>query len=137
MKTLWMSVFVFASCASTKDEIKNPVPAAAATPPPAEPAAQPSPQAERRADGVVEMAVTDQGFEPDHVPVKKGQPVTLVITRKTDATCAKDIVIPDHGITKALPLNEAVQVTFTPGKTGELKYGCAMNQMVGGVLLVE
>jgi plastocyanin len=137
MKTLWMSVFVLASCASTKDEIKNPARAVAATPPPAEPAARPAPPAERDADAVVQMAVTDRGFEPDRVPVKKGQPVTLVITRKTDATCAKDIVIPDHGITKALPLDQPVEVTFTPEKTGELKYGCAMKQMIGGVLLVQ
>jgi len=39
----------------------------------------------------------------------------------------------DHIKTK-LPLNKAVKVTFTPTKSGELKYGCGMNKMIGGVL---
>jgi plastocyanin len=135
MKFLCLSFCVLASCASTKDEIKNPLPAAGA-PAAAAPAAA-APVTVPSARGAVEMAVTDRGFEPDEVPVKKGEPVKLVITRKTDATCAKDIVIPEHGIRKALPLNQPVEVTFTPTKTGELKYGCAMNQMIGGVLVVQ
>jgi hypothetical protein len=30
-----------------------------------------------------------------------------------------------------------VEVPFTPTKSGELKHGCAMGKMVGGVLSVE
>ena len=60
-----------------------------------------------------------------------------MVTRKTDKTCAHDIVIPDLGVKKPLPLNEPVTVALTPQKTGELRYGCAMDQMVSGVLLVE
>jgi len=85
----------------------------------------------------VEMKVTDKGFEPATVTVKKGEPVTLVITRTTDATCATDIVIDDYGINTKLPLNKAVTVTFTPKKAGDLQYGCAMGKMIGGVLKVQ
>jgi plastocyanin domain-containing protein len=85
----------------------------------------------------VQMKVTDKGFEPATVTVKKGEPVTLVITRMTDATCATDIVIDDYGINTKLPLNKAVTVTFTPKKAGDLKYGCAMGKMIGGVLKVQ
>jgi plastocyanin domain-containing protein len=85
----------------------------------------------------VEMAVTDKGFEPSDVKVKKGEPVTLVITRKTDKTCATEIVIDEHKVKTSLPLNKPVTVTFTPTKSGELKYGCGMNKMVGGVIKVE
>jgi plastocyanin domain-containing protein len=85
----------------------------------------------------IEMSVTDKGFEPAAVKVTKGEPVTLVITRKTDATCAKEIVIDEHKINTPLPLNKPVKVTFTPKKSGELKYGCAMGKMIGGVLTVE
>ena len=88
-------------------------------------------------DGVVQMAVTEAGFEPASVTVKKGQPLKLVITRKTDKTCAKEIVIDDYGINTKLPLNQPVTVAFTPTKSGELKYGCAMDKMIGGVLFVE
>jgi plastocyanin domain-containing protein len=85
----------------------------------------------------VKMTVTENGFEPANVKVKKGEPVTLVITRKTDATCATEIVIDEHKVHTKLPLNETVKVTFTPNKSGKLKYGCAMGKMIGGVLTVE
>lgn len=85
----------------------------------------------------VAMTVTESGFEPSEVKVKKGEPVRLVITRKTDATCAKAITVDGTDIRRELPLNEPVEVTFTPAKAGDLRYGCGMNKMVGGVLKVQ
>jgi hypothetical protein len=73
--------------------------------------------------GTLQMLVTDSGFEPSTVKVKKGEPVKLVITRKTDKTCAKEIVIDEYGINTPLPLNTAVTVSFTPTQSGQLKYG--------------
>lgn len=88
-------------------------------------------------NGRIEMTVTKKGYEPSPVRVKKGEPLTLSITRTTDATCATEIVIPGYDIEQPLPLNETVTVTFTPRESGELKYGCAMRQMISGVLYVE
>ncbi len=85
----------------------------------------------------VEMKVTERGFEPQNVRVKSGEPVTLVITRATDSTCATEIVIDEYGINTKLPLNTPVTVSFTPKKSGMLKYGCAMQKMIGGVFKVE
>jgi plastocyanin domain-containing protein len=85
----------------------------------------------------VAMTVTDKGFEPATVKVKKGEPVTLLITRTTDKTCATEIVIDEHKVNAKLPLNKEVKVTFAPKKTGDLKYGCAMGKMIGGVVSVE
>lgn len=85
----------------------------------------------------IEMKVTENGFEPAKLEVKKGEPVTLVITRVVDGTCATEITIDGTDINQKLPLNETVSVTFTPKKSGELKYGCAMGKMIGGVLMVK
>jgi len=84
----------------------------------------------------VEMAITDKGYEPQNIRVKANEPVTLVITRKTDVTCGTEIVIDEYKINTKLPLNQPVTVTFTPTKSGELRYGCAMKKMVGGVIKV-
>jgi plastocyanin domain-containing protein len=96
---------------------------------PAEPALAPG--------NVVTLSVTENGFEPDRVRVKGGEPVKLVVTRKTDKTCATELVLPQHDINQKLPLGEPVEIAFTPEKSGELKYGCGMDQMISGVLLVE
>jgi plastocyanin domain-containing protein len=90
-----------------------------------------------KAGPTLALAVTEEGFLPDKLTVKKGQTVTLVVTRKTDATCARDLVIDDPPTRAQLPLNQPVTVAFTPNKTGELRFGCAMEKMVGGVILVE
>ena len=68
----------------------------------------------------IEMTVTNEGFvlAKPNATVKVGQPVKLVLTRKTDQTCVKEIVIQDYGINQPLPLDKTVQVTFTPKKAG-------------------
>jgi plastocyanin domain-containing protein len=83
----------------------------------------------------IALTVTE-GFVPAMIKVKKGEPLTLIVTRKSDDTCAREIVIKDAGIRAKLPLNKPVTVNLTPTKSGELKYSCGMG-MVGGVLSVE
>jgi hypothetical protein len=83
----------------------------------------------------VEIAVTENGFEPARVRVMKGEPLKLVVTRTTDKTCAKEIEIHDANIRADLPLNKPVTLTFTPQVDGELKYTCNMD-MITGVLEV-
>jgi plastocyanin domain-containing protein len=85
---------------------------------------------------VVRIEVTGEGFVPARAAVKAGQPVTLVVTRKTERTCATQIVIKDYGVDRALPVGQAVEVTFTPKKTGPIRYACAMD-MVAGELVAE
>jgi plastocyanin len=84
----------------------------------------------------VDMKVTEKGFEPKNIRVKGGEPVVLTITRTTDVTCGTEIVIDEYKVNEKLPLNQPVTVTFTPTKSGELRYGCAMKKMVGGVIKV-
>lgn len=84
----------------------------------------------------VALTVTDKGFEPANVKVKAGHPVRLVITRKTEKTCATEIVLEDIGIHQPLPLDTPVTVEFTPSETGTLRYACAMNH-IGGILTIQ
>ena len=84
----------------------------------------------------VAVEVTQDGFVPKEIPAKAGQAITLVVTRKTDLTCAKQIVFADLGVQKDLPLDQAVEVTVTPTKPGDLRFACGMD-MVAGKLVVQ
>ena len=107
-------------------------------PAPPQPAAPPGPAvADASADNTVQLAVTELGFEPPAVRVHAGKPVTLVVTRQTDYTCATELVVPAARVRVALPLHVPVTVSFVPPKSGRLRYGCGMQMMVSGVLLVE
>lgn len=86
---------------------------------------------------IVEVAVTKKGFEPKSIEVKSGTPLTLKVTRKTDATCAKAITVAGTDIKKDLPLNETVTVDVGTLKQGEVKFGCGMGKMVGGMIFVK
>lgn len=89
-----------------------------------------------RTPRTVQLTVTKDGFVPAEVKVRKGEPLKLVITRKVQRTCATEVVLQGTGIKKDLPLDQTVEIDFTPTKTGSIRYACAMG-MVGGVLLVE
>jgi plastocyanin domain-containing protein len=104
--------------------------------PKTEPAAA---EARKPSDGprVVPLTVTEKGYEPSPITLKKDEPVKLVVTRKTEQTCATEIVMKDYGINTPLPLNTPVEIAFTPNKTGTLTYGCAMGQMISGTFMVE
>lgn len=129
------TLFLIVAASGCKKDEPAPAPVAVKAPVPAEApkAAPPAPSNGR----VVELAVTDDGFVPANVTLKANEPVTFRVTRKTDETCARDLLIEGTDIKLALPLNETVQVAWTPTKAGRVKFGCAMEMMVGGVLLVE
>jgi plastocyanin domain-containing protein len=122
---------LLAACGGGNDQIPPPAKPTAAPAPAATPA--PAPTGGRR----IELTVTENGFEPTPIEVVAGQQVTLVVTRTIDNTCAREIVIKDHGIEAKLPLGKPVAIAFTPKKSGELIYGCGMDQMIRGVLLVR
>jgi hypothetical protein len=83
----------------------------------------------------VEMQVTEDGYVPAKIRANKGEKLRLVVTRTTDRTCAKEIVIKEAGINTPLPLGKAVTIEVSPKKSGELKYACGMD-MISGVILV-
>ncbi len=84
---------------------------------------------------VIDMQVTDEGFVPSKIKVKKGEKVRFVVTRKTDGTCAKEIVIKDAGIDQPLPLDVPVTVEFVARKSGEIRYACGMDHISGVVFV--
>lgn len=87
----------------------------------------------------IELAITEKGFEPDKVIVKKGEPVVLAFTRKTDKTCTKEVVVhvdDKHKIEKKLPLNTKVEIPVRFTSAGELGFACAMD-MNKGVIRVQ
>jgi len=85
----------------------------------------------------VEIKVTQNGYEPSPIKLKKGEPVKLVVTRTTEQTSATEIVVDKTDINVPLPLNKPVEIAFTPKESGKLVYGCHMGKMISGVFMVE
>lgn len=83
----------------------------------------------------VTLWVTSDGFVPASVHVPGDKPVHLTVTRKTEKTCATELVMPAYDIDQELPLNEAVDIRFTPKASGTVSYACGMDMLKGEIIV--
>lgn len=83
----------------------------------------------------VAISVTDEGFTPSTVRVRRGEPVTLVITRRTDATCATAAVFAGSGKSYTLPLNKPVRIPIPSNRAATIDFACPMDMYRGKVIV--
>ena len=83
----------------------------------------------------IQVTVTDNGFEPKNVVIKKGQEAVLVMTRKSQNTCATEAVFTETGKKYDLPLNQPVRIDLTGASPGTLHYACGMDMEHGTVVI--
>jgi plastocyanin domain-containing protein len=86
-----------------------------------------------------DISVTRKGFQPGEIDVPAKTPVTLVFTRKTNATCTKSVVVTlgdGKTLERELPLDEPVAIDVTFPRPGKLGYACSMD-MNKGVIVVR
>ena len=83
----------------------------------------------------VTVALTQKGYEPASLKLRRGVPAQVTFIRKVSATCGTQIVIADYDIKRALPLNEPVLVEFTPKKTGTFVFTCGMGMLRGALIV--
>lgn len=81
------------------------------------------------------VVVSGMDFLPGSLNLKRGVPARITFQRMTENTCGTEILIPDHGISRQLPLYENVVVSFTPKKAGEMAFSCGMNMMRGKIIV--
>jgi plastocyanin domain-containing protein len=85
--------------------------------------------------GAVAVTADDHGFSPSSVSFKKGAPASLVFTRTTDDTCAKEVVIPDLKITKELPKNQPVAIEIPTDTAKTLTFQCGMGMYKSSIVV--
>jgi plastocyanin domain-containing protein len=81
------------------------------------------------------IEINTKGYRPSSLKLQRGVRARVTFLRTTDATCAKEMVLPDFNIRRALPLNEPVVVTFTPTNKGTFTYVCGVNMMKGQLIV--
>ena len=81
------------------------------------------------------IEITTKGYQPSNFKLRRGVKARVTFLRTTDTTCVKEIVLPDFGIRRTLPLNQPVVVTFTPTRSGSFTFVCGMNMMSGQMIV--
>jgi plastocyanin domain-containing protein len=80
------------------------------------------------------IQVTDAGFEPKVIEVNKGEPVTLVVTRRSDHTCATEMIFAGNDSTYDLPYEKTVRIQLAPMTGDTLRYACGMDMYRGMIV---
>lgn len=83
----------------------------------------------------IEVRVSKDGYTPSTIRLKKGIHTHITFLRVDEKNCAGELVFPDLGIKKDLPLGKPVTVELMPDKDGEIRFTCGM-EMYRGKLLV-
>ena len=101
---------------------------------PSTPASASQPGDQSKPSPIATVKVTERGFEPDRVTAPKGASVRITFVRTTDATCAKEVIVPSQKITRPLPLNEPVTITINT-QGGEVAFACGMSMFKGTIVV--
>jgi thiol-disulfide isomerase/thioredoxin len=87
----------------------------------------------------IEISVTDGGFVPAQIEVARGEPVTLVFIRRSQATCSTDVHMTLPGgakIHELLPFEQPVEVPFRVDAPTSVEFACGM-EMDRGTIVVK
>ncbi|MBI2439554.1 MAG: sulfite exporter TauE/SafE family protein [Candidatus Moranbacteria bacterium] len=85
---------------------------------------------------IIRVTQKANGYFPNQLTVKKGQPVKLIVDSQESYSCAVSFVAPRAGIRKVLSPGENV-FEFVPDKTGQIPFSCSMGMYRGVINVVE
>jgi len=91
----------------------------------------------QKTNNVVNITVTNHGYESDVNTLKIGVPVTLNLNTDSVTSCSLAFLIPSLNISKFLPSTGKTTITFTPTKLGNLTYTCSMGMYSGSFTVVN
>jgi len=85
---------------------------------------------------MIEIRVRDGIYEPALIEAVAGKGISLKFIREDEAACAGQVIFPELGVQKELPLGKPVVVRLVPDKPGDFSFQCQMG-MYRGVLRVK
>lgn len=86
-------------------------------------------------DGAYKVVVSKDGFAPEEISYKKGQPLKFAFVRIDEQNCGDEVVFKDLNIRKKLPVGEVVTVDVPTDKSGEINFACGMDMFKGKIVI--
>ncbi len=79
----------------------------------------------------ITIEITDKGYSPSYLKVKKNAQVNLKIINQDVYSCAAAFRIPSLGISVNVNPNQEKIISFTPTKAGKIPFSCSMGMYRG------
>lgn len=73
-------------------------------------------------------------YVPDRIEVQAGRPVRIRFQRSEPNPCTDQVVFPDFGVVRDLPLGQETVVEVIPAVPGEYQFHCGMNMVKGRLI---
>lgn len=94
-----------------------------------------TPRVTASTEQTAKIVVNEKGFDPATIPLRAGIPARLTFLRTIEQTCATEVFFPLLNLRRQLPLNQPIEIAFTPPKSGEVGFACGMNMLKGAILV--
>jgi hypothetical protein len=79
----------------------------------------------------VDVTITDDGPQPSKIRADRSERLELVVTRQTERMCRSNLLIPDYGISKELPLGKPVAIAIVAQDRGHVGLLCPVEDSPG------
>lgn len=86
-------------------------------------------------EGAFKIVVSENGFTPQEISYRQGQPLKLAFYRADDKNCGSEVIFDDLNIKKKLPVGKVVLVDIPTDKADEFSFACGMNVMKGKIVV--
>jgi hypothetical protein len=86
---------------------------------------------------VVDVSATNDGFVPASIPARPGEAIVLRFTRTATSGCLSTIAVPASGVSRQLPLGQAVDVSVVAPSSGALDFQCGMGMVRGRIVVSD
>ena len=83
----------------------------------------------------IAITVEKMSYSPASVEASANEELKFVFTRVSESRCGEEIVFPDYGIKKTLPLNQPVEVAIKTKAAGTIGFACGMDMMKGAIIV--
>jgi heme/copper-type cytochrome/quinol oxidase subunit 2 len=85
----------------------------------------------------IQMKVTQSGYTPNVIRVRKGVSVELIIDNPLEDSCLSTFTMPDFNLNNFNLKVGKTNLSFTPDKTGTYTFSCGMQMYKGTIIVVD
>ncbi|PIZ63102.1 copper-binding protein [Candidatus Saccharibacteria bacterium CG_4_10_14_0_2_um_filter_52_9] len=79
--------------------------------------------------------IVSGGYTPHKILLQKDIPAKLIFNRKDASSCLEEVILPDFGVQRKLPVNQDLTIEVKPDKAGRFTYSCGMHMFFGEVIV--
>ena len=94
-------------------------------------APRPAEKADEERGRLIQLTITDEGFQPAIINARKGERIRLVLVRLAKDKCTREFCLDEFLVWRRLPLGKQVTETFVTSRIGEFPFECPPSKETG------